>query len=425
MLKESLKNCLNEIREISSEIYSQYVPIIESSTDISVLANAVLNYPNVQNEFMSNLSKKLIYTAFETKRFNNPLKILEGDEIPLGYAGEEIFINPANGRRFNVDDFAGLLTKYEADVKVQYTQVNMDLQYPVTITRAKLKSAFTSWENLDRFITEIANSLYNGAYIDEYMFTKGLVTSAYNSNRVQVATATIPSSEATGKAFVKQLREAFLNMQLPSRSYNAWAKVGGEGRPVTTWTEANDIVLLIRNDILTQLDVDVLSVAFNMSKTDLLGRIIPVDDFSIYSTEDGSVVNDGSNIYAFLGDRRWFKVRKQDEQLDEFYNANNRTWQYYLNITKMYNYSLFANGVVFASEVPSVNPIIEDDENSVRVYSSLEDAEEDIDHFAVGQVIKVVSTVEEVTTTTLYVVALDESDEKELVELIPSTSDNG
>ena len=205
MLKESLKNCLNNIREISSEIYSQYVPIIESSTDISVLANAVLNYPNVQNEFMSNLSKKLIYTAFETKRFNNPLKILEGDEIPLGYAGEEIFVNPQTGRRFNVDDFAGLLTKYEADVKVQYTQVNMDLQYPVTVTRAKLKSAFTSWENLDRFITEIANALYNGAYIDEYMFTKGLVTSAYNANRVQIRTATIPTNEATGKAFVKQL----------------------------------------------------------------------------------------------------------------------------------------------------------------------------------------------------------------------------
>ena len=213
-------------------------------------------------------------------------------------------------------------------------------------------------------------------------------------------------------------------MQLPSRSYNAWSKVGGAGRPVTTWTEANDIVLLIRNDILTQIDVDVLATAFNMNKTDFMGRVIAVDDFSIYSTEDGDVVNDGSNIYAFIGDRRWFKVRKQDEQLDEFYNANNRTWQYYLNITKMYNYSLFANGIVFAYEVPNVNPVIEDDENSIRVYSSLEDAEADIDHFAVGQIIKVVSTVEEVTTTTLYVVTLDDEDEKTLTELIPSEGDN-
>ena len=52
------------------------------------------------------------------------------DRIPLGYAGQEIYINPAKGRQYDVNDFAGLLVKYEADVKVQYTSVNMDLQYP-------------------------------------------------------------------------------------------------------------------------------------------------------------------------------------------------------------------------------------------------------------------------------------------------------
>ena len=40
--------------------------------------------------------------------------------------------------------------------------------------------------------------------------------------------------------------------------------------------------------------------------------------------------------------------------MDEFYNANNRTWQYYLNCVRMYSYSLFANAVVFATSVPQV-----------------------------------------------------------------------
>ena len=39
--------------------------------------------------------------------------------------------------------------------------------------------------------------------------------------------------------------------------------------------------------------------------------------------------------------------------LDEFYNANNRTWQYYLNLTKMYGYSLFANGIILATAQPT------------------------------------------------------------------------
>ena len=40
--------------------------------------------------------------------------------------------------------------------------------------------------------------------------------------------------------------------------------------------------------------------------------------------------------------------------LDTDYNPNNRTWQYYLNLIKMYNFSLFANGVIFATEEPTV-----------------------------------------------------------------------
>lgn len=40
--------------------------------------------------------------------------------------------------------------------------------------------------------------------------------------------------------------------------------------------------------------------------------------------------------------------------MDEFYNANNRTWQLYLSVVRMYQYSLFANGIVWATEEPQV-----------------------------------------------------------------------
>ena len=91
-----------------------------------------------------------------------------------------------------------------------------------------------------------------------------------------------------------------------------------------------------------------------MSETDFLGRVIVVDDFSEYA-EDGSVAVDGSEIKAMIADRAWFKIRTQDFAMDEFYNANNRTWQYYLNDVRMVNYSLFANAVVFATSAPTVD----------------------------------------------------------------------
>lgn len=355
-IKEGLKTSLNAIREMSIQngtAYHQYVPIIDDNTDIGSFGSPILNTPVVMNEFISALVNRIVYTQFETKYFRNPLQVLEGDRIPLGYAGQEILVNPARGRKFNVDDFAGLLVKYEADVKVQYTAVNMDLQYPVTVSRHKLKQAFVSWDALDTFIGELSNSLYNGAYIDEYQYTKELVSGAYKSNQAQIKQITAPTTEDLAKQFVTEARTLFLNFQTPSENYNAWAKVGGYGRPIKTWTNPEDIVFLVRNDIRAYLDVNVLANAFNIDKTDLLGNILPVDNFDMYD-DNGNKIFDGSKIVGLIADKSWFRIKRQDMFLDEFYNANNRTWQYYLNLTKMYNYSLFANAVIFATEVPEI-----------------------------------------------------------------------
>lgn len=353
----SLVTAINKVRELvvsGNANYHQYLPIIDENTDIANWGRTLLTAPtNVSNAFISTLINKLVYTRFESKYFRNPLRDLEGDAMPLGYAGEEIFVNPAKGRVYNVNDFAGLLQKYEADVKVQYTEVNMDLQYPVTFTRHDLKKAFRSWEDLDRFILELSNSLYNGAFINEFKFTKGLVSSAYKANRVQVEVVDGVNSEAYAKAFITKARQLYLDMQLPSSNFNAWAKVGGYGRAVMTWSNPEDLVFLIRNDLRAYIDVNVLASAFNIDKTTLLGQIKPIDNFDMYD-DDGNKIFDGSAIIGFIADRSWFKIRPQDMYLDEFYNANNRTWQYYLNDTKMYNYSIFSNGVCLATSEAAV-----------------------------------------------------------------------
>lgn len=352
-MNNSLVTSLNAIREISSDIYHRYVPIIDENTDIATFANPIMEYPVVYNEFQEALVNKLVFTQFQMKSFRNPLVILEGDALPLGYGGENIYVNPAKGRQFNVNDFAGLLVKYEADVKVEYLTLNMDTQYCVTYTRQQLKKAFRSWGDLEEFINGLSNSLYNGAFIDEWRFTKQLVSSAYANNMIQYQTISAISSADTAKAFVEKARELYLNFQTPSTSYNAWAKVGGAGKPVTTWTNPEDIVILIRNDVRAKMDVEVLASAFNMDKTQLLGQMLSVDNFDVYDDE-GTKVFDGSAIVGMIADKAWFKIRRQDLFMDSFYNPNNRTVQYYLNLIKMYRFSLFANAMLFVTSAPEV-----------------------------------------------------------------------
>ena len=350
---DGLVTSLNKLRELSSDLYHQYVPVIDETTDISKFAEPILKVPEVYNEFCNALVNRIVYTQFEIKSFRNPLVVLEGDRIPLGYAGQEVYVNPARGRAYNPDDFAGLLIKYEADVKVQYMAINSDVQYPVTFSRQQLKKAFVSWGDLETFIDGLSNALYNGAFIDEFRFTKLIVSDAYKDNKAQIISdLSAVSNGDTAKAFVEKARELFLNFQLPSSNYNAWAKVGGEGKPIVTWTNPEDIVMLVRNDIRAKLDVEVLASAFNMDKTTLMGNIITIDNFDVYD-DDGNKIFDGSPILGGIFDKSWFRIKKQDMFMDSFYNPNNRSIQYYLNVVKMYNYSLFANGVILATSAPT------------------------------------------------------------------------
>ena len=360
MPSQGLITALNKMREMSVKdggVYHQYVPTITEDTDISKFGSVILdsNLTPVYTEFFS-LLKRIAFFMIENKRFANPLSFLEGDNMPLGYAGQGVHVNPAKGREFNVKDFAGLLQKYDAEVMVEYYNVNMDRQYPVTLTRAKIKQAFTTWDDLESFINGIVNSLYNGAEIDAYNYTKALVTGAYLGKRVQVKKVSAVSDESTGKAFIKELRKLNRKFQLPSQDYNAWKLLNGdESKAITTWSNAEDIGLMVTADVEAELTVDVLAYAFNMSLLDaqnfIANRVVVVDNFDIYDDE-GTKIQDGSAIQGIIFDRSFFKIKTQDNEMDEFYNPNNRTWQYYLNVNKMYNTSLFANAVVLATQLP-------------------------------------------------------------------------
>lgn len=353
-VKKGLMNTLNEVRSTASNEFQKAVPEIRANMGIEEYGMPILNYAVVKNEWIDALINKIVLTIFENKMFNNPLKQLEGQAMPLGYSAENIYVNPAQGRNYNANDFQGLLQKYEADVKVQYFNINSDRQYPVTVNDVLLKRAFKSWDNLEQFIYNLTNSLYNGAYIDEYRYTKALVSNAYKNNYAVIEQVDDLTTEEKAKVFTSLARQYFLNFQSPSSAYNAWQKVGGYGRAITTWTDPDRVCFIIRNDYRSYLDVNVLASAFNIDKADLLGRIINVDNFDEYD-DNGNKVFDGSNIIGMIADLSWFKINTQDFYMDmPFRNPNNRSIQYYLNVIKSYNFSLFANAVIFATELPEV-----------------------------------------------------------------------
>lgn len=359
---DGFQTALNEIRETliqDNKLYQTQIPVVNSTTSSQAYGQSLLSLPSdLRNKFINALVDRIAYTGFTIRYFNNPFESLKGEETPLGAIGQEIYVNPAKGRVYNIDDFAGLLAKYESDVKAEYNEINADFQYPATIIRQELQKAFVRWGDFERLIMGISASLYNGSYIDQYKLTKTLISNAYRTNSVQMETISVSNINAPTTAELENitvhLRELYLNFQEPSDKYNAWKKVGGYGRAIETWTPAEDIVVFINTKMASWLDVKVLANAFNIDKADLKGRVFTTSNFDLYDNE-GTKIFDGSKIIAQICDRRWFKIRDIDMFMDEFYNANNRSWQKFLNYRGAYNFSYFANALQLVTEMPSIN----------------------------------------------------------------------
>lgn len=358
---QGLQTALNEIRNTlvqDNSLYQTQIPLVDDYTSSQVYGQSLLNLPSdLRNRFIQSLVNRIAYTRFMMDYFENPLRELAGDDLPLGAIGQEIYVNPARGRVYDINDFAGLLVKYESDIKAEYTEINFDVQYPVTIIRKELEKAFVSWGDFESFLMGISTSLYNGAYIDDYKYTKKLITNAYVNNAVQMETISFAGATPTKaelETLTARLRQAYLDFMVPSTKYNAWKKVGGYGRSIVSWSKPENIVVFVSNKMASILDVNVLASAFNIDKADLMGRVYYVEDFDILD-DTGEVVVDGSNIVALICDRRWFKIREKDMFMDEFYNANNRSWQSYLNVIKSLNYSLFANALMLVTALPTLN----------------------------------------------------------------------
>lgn len=338
----------NYIRSNSSDSFKSVVPSA-TANNIGTLQNILFNdaYQPMLNEFIGNLINRIALTIVKNKSFSNPLSVFKKGSVPLGTDIQEIYTNPANAEAYEYSDsaMAKLLTITDPDTKVAYYRRNRQDLYTKTISREGLQGAFASWEDFEDFISSITTSLYSGNYIDEFKYTKDLIDGAYENGKVIVETVSAPVDSATSKAFVKKVRGLFAKMSFPSTAYNAYSKFSATDTPVTTWTDKDRVVLIIKADAMAEIDVETLSQAFNLSYSDLQARIVQVDSFK------------NEEIQAIICDESFLQIYDNIFRFDEFYNARTMSWNYYLHAWGTYAVSPFSNAVCLAtSATPAPKP---------------------------------------------------------------------
>lgn len=337
----------NFVRQESTGNFKEVVPLATDG-NISDISNILFNdaYQPLLNEFVNNLINRIGLTIIRNKSYDNPLALLKKGSTPLGTDIQDIYTNPSEAEQYELSntEMAKLLTITDPDTKVAYYRRNRKDMYTKTIAREALQGAFVSWDRFENFISSITQSLYSGAYIDEFAYTKGLVAGAYENNKAIVQTVTAVTTEATAKAFVKKVRNLYKSMRFPSSAYNAYSLNTGDNKPVVTWTTPERVVFLVRADVMTEVDVDVLASAFNMDKADFLGRVIEVDKF-----------DDDNKVLGVICDEAFFQIYDNIFRFDEFYNARTMSWNEYLHVWETFAICPFANAVILATEAPTVN----------------------------------------------------------------------
>lgn len=339
MGKIATPEMLNAIRNDASDTYRAVVPEATRGNLLDVGNPIVNNYQKVANEFIDALVNKIIFTVVERQTWKNPLGRLRRNDIPLGYDVEMVQTNPASAEQYGTGDteMASLLKEQLPDSATAYFRLNRKDRYKVTIYNNVLRHAFTSWGNLEDMIAQITDSLYNGNTIDEFLYTKNLISSALAANKIQTKTTVMPVNEATGKQFMNAVRGLSTAFTFPSTSYNNYVLNGGTN-PRMTWTPTDRQIILVRGDVASAVGVDVLSAAFNLNYADYLAPQIIVDEFDA-----------AGKILAVVADERAFFIATQLRQFAEFFNAAVLGWQYYYHAWDWFSLNPLYNAVALVT----------------------------------------------------------------------------
>lgn len=330
---------LNSIASEASDTYQNTVPVA-TLANLQEVGNPILSYDSIANEFLDALVNKIIATIVYRQMWDNPLAVLRKDPEALGYDIEELHTNPADARDYDGTDtgLADILTVQKPDTAASWFRLNRQDKYKVTINNEQLTSAFTSWGALENFIGQITDSLYNGNTIDEYQYTKQIITDALDASQLRTVQTVMPVDEGTGKQFMSSLRNLSLQFTFPSTAYNCYTLMGGTGNARVTWSPINRQVILIRADVASAVGVEVLASAFNLNYSDYLARQIIVDSF-----------DDDNTCLAVLCDERAFQIREKLRRFATFYNASGLSWQYYYHAWDTFSLSPFHNLVALTT----------------------------------------------------------------------------
>nr|DAM19871.1 MAG TPA: Head protein [Caudoviricetes sp.] len=364
-LTNSSVDILNVIRNNASQNYKDYVPVATADAEsIREIGAVIMDYPNLQNEFLSALVNRIGRVLITSKMYDNPWAMFKKGMLEFGETIEEIFVNIAKPYQFDPEVAESTVFKREIpDVRSAFHIMNYQKYYKATIQNDQLRQAFLSWQGITDLIAKIVDAMYTGANYDEFQTMKYMLAKRILNG--QLYPVTIPTVQTDSmKSIVSTIKSVSNKFEFMSSKYN----LAG----VQTHTKKAEQYLLVNSKFDAEMDVEVLASAFNMDKAEFSGHRVLVDSFGDLDTErlnmlfadDPTYTEIGESdlqaldsIPAIIVDKDYFMIFDNFYNFTEQYNGEGLYWNYWYHVWKTFSISPFANNALFIPGTPTVTSV--------------------------------------------------------------------
>ena len=365
-LTNSSVDILNAIRNNASTNYRDYVPQATADSDsIREIGAVIMDYPALQNEFLSALVNRIGRVILTSKSYDNPWAMFKKGMLEFGESIEEVFVNIAKPFQFDPQVAESNVFKREIpDVRSAFHIMNYQKFYKATISNDQLRQAFLSIDGITDLIAKIVDAMYTGANYDEfqtmkYMLAKHILNGLMNP-------VTIP---AINSANMNSIISTIKGVSNKFTFLNSKNNLAG----VMNHTPKQEQYLLVNSKFDATMNVEVLASAFNMDKAEFDGHHVLVDSFGDLDIERLNILFADDPTYTVikkaelealdaipcvLVDSDWFMIFDNYQNFTEQYNGEGLYWNYWYHVWKTFSVSPFSNNAVFVAGEPAVNEVI-------------------------------------------------------------------
>lgn len=296
------------------------------------MATPTSTYTPTLNEFTGVLVEKIGRQLWSSRSWRNPLSIFKKGSISHANEIEEIYVSRIAGV---AQDFDGTTTldRSKPDVKSQYHKQEYSKLYTTSVSDKQARRAFYQEGGVRKLADEQLNQLQVGYEYDEYVeyraninrFVDGLpATAKVNCSEV--------IDEATAKEITKKIKTVIGDMMFRSTTYSTYETSAGP----------KNLVIVTIPKVGAEIDVELLSQAFNMEKAEINLEKIYIDSFATFTDP---------NIQAIVMDKDGMQCYMTLYNMETQRNAQGMFTNYHLNVEEIVSTSNLYPGAYFTTTV--------------------------------------------------------------------------